>query len=230
MEKYNDQQIIMSWKKNVDSWITAIGEGEIEDRLLVTNQAIMDAIFSQSPNSVLDIGCGEGWLCRELGNRGIRAFGIDVIPGFIEHAQQAGGGRFSVISYEEISSNTFNEKFDVVVCNFSLFGHECVDRIFKHVPILLNSPGSFIIQTIHPVYECGESAYEDGWRDGSWVGFNNQFRDPAPWYFRTRESWEALFRQNGFTLDEILEPLHPVTNTPKSIIFIGQFDGKENSH
>jgi hypothetical protein len=59
MESYTDQQIIESWKKNVQPWIAAIREGEIENRLLVTNQAVMDAVFSRAPKTVLDIGCGE---------------------------------------------------------------------------------------------------------------------------------------------------------------------------
>ncbi len=225
MGKYTDQQIIKSWKKNVQPWVAAIREGEIEERLLVTNQAILNAIFSKTPKAVLDIGCGEGWLVRELVDSGIHSFGLDAIPEFIEYAQSAGGGSFKAISYEEISSNTFSEKFDVVVCNFSLLGHECVNHLFEQVSTLLTRNGSYIIQTIHPIIACGESKYADGWRAGSWLGFSDQFIDPAPWYFRTLESWEFLFKQNSFNLHEILEPMHPGTNTPVSIIFIGQFDG-----
>ncbi len=224
MKQYTDQHIIKSWKKNVQPWVAAVREGEIEDRLLFTNQAIINAISSKTPKTVLDIGCGEGWLVRELVNAGIHSFGIDAIPGFIEYAQSAGGGNFKAISYEEISSHTFKEKFDVAVCNFSLLGHECVNHVFKQVATLLTRNGFYIIQTIHPVMACGESTYEDGWRAGSWRGFSNQFSDPAPWYFRTLESWKLLFIQNNFKLHEILEPLHPATHKPASIIFIGQLD------
>jgi len=71
---------------------------QIESRALVTNQAIVDAVLSRSPSTVLDIGCGEGWLVRALSSHGIDAVGVDVVPELIEHAKQAGGGTFRVSS------------------------------------------------------------------------------------------------------------------------------------
>jgi hypothetical protein len=66
---------------------------------------------------------------------------------------------------------------------------------------------------------CGEGKYEDGWREGSWAGFSSEFTRPAPWYFRTIETWVALFAKKGFRVYNIYEPLHPKTNKPASIIF-----------
>jgi 2-polyprenyl-3-methyl-5-hydroxy-6-metoxy-1,4-benzoquinol methylase len=222
MKKSPEQQIVTSWHKNVTPWIAAIHKGEIESRLLVTNNAIIDAIVSRAPKTLLDVGCGEGWLVREMINRGIDALGVDVIPDFIAFAQQAGAGRFRYLAYENVSSATLNEQFDVVVCNFSLLGDESVNRLFQQFPSLLNVGGVLIIQTLHPVVTCGEAPYVDGWRAGSWAGFSDQFTDPAPWYFRTVETWTALFQRNGITLREKREPLNPVSKLPASIIFIGE--------
>lgn len=61
MNKVKEQKIIDSWKNNVQPWIQAVREGGIESRLLVTDSAIVDVILKQSPKTVLDIGCGEGW-------------------------------------------------------------------------------------------------------------------------------------------------------------------------
>lgn len=57
---------------------------------------------------------------------------------------------------------------------------------------------------------------------GSWVGFNNSFTNPAPWYFRTLETWKNLFLKNGFALNKIIEPLNAATNKAASVIFVGQ--------
>lgn len=222
MKKNHEHKIVESWQMNVQPWIVAVGAGEIESRLLVTNQAIVDAILCRSPKTMLDVGCGEGWLIRNLAARGIEALGVDVVPEFIEFAQKAGAGRFRALAYADISLKTLNEQFDVVVCNFSLLGKESVEQLFQHVPSLLNEGGAFIIQTIHPVAGCGNLAYADGWREGSWAGFSDHFTDPAPWYFRTLDSWRALFRENGFTLCDIVEPVNPKTNLAASIVFIGE--------
>jgi hypothetical protein len=107
-----------------------------------------------------------------------------------------------------------------VVCNFSLLGKESVDGTLRAMHSLLTPGGTLIIQTLHPVAACGEAPYRDGWREGSWLGFNSQFHNPAPWYFRTFSGWIQLFRDSALTLEAIREPLHPVTGRPASVIFV----------
>lgn len=222
MTTYSEKNIVESWFENAKPWLTAIRNNEIESRTQVTNKAIVDAILTKEPKTVLDIGCGEGWLARELNKTGINTLGIDVIPELVDAANKEGGGTFKLLSYEDLASGVIKEKFDVIVCNFSLLGNESVTDIFTTVPSMLNDDGFFIIQTIHPVTGCGEDDYKDGWRQGSWAGFSDKFNKPAPWYFRTLETWKILFRSNGFELSEILEPLNPKTQIAASVIFIGE--------
>jgi SAM-dependent methyltransferase len=219
MTLLNDAKIVDSWAKNADPWMAAVRRGEIESRTLVTNQAIIDAVRSRSPNTGLDIGCGEGWLVRKLD--GIDMIGVDVVPGLVDAARQAGGGNFRLLSYEEIARGQLKLAVDVAICNFSLLGKESVEGLFRAVRSLLKPGGALIVQTIHPLAGCGDSPYVDGWREGSWTGFNSGFSDPPPWYFRTLESWVKLFKDSGLGLQEVREPLHPKTGKPVSIILIG---------
>lgn len=225
MTTYSDQKIISSWFQNAKSWIYAIRNNEIESRSLITNKAIIDSILERRPQKVLDIGCGEGWLARELNNYGIDTHGIDIVPELVTEANKQGGGIFQVLSYEDLSQDVIEEKFDVVVCNFSLLGNESVTKIFQSVSDLLNEGGYFIVQTIHPISGCDDGKYNDGWRKGSWTGFSDNFTNPPPWYFRTLKTWKELFQHNGFKLYKILEPLNPKTNEFASIIFIGEIRG-----
>ena len=222
MNSSPEDQIIASWQKNVQPWVRAVREGEIESRMLVTNKAIVDAVLQRQPKTVLDIGCGEGWLVHELARRGMDVLGIDAVPAFIDIAKQAGTGRFQTLAYDAVTAVGLTETFDVVVCNFSLLGKDSVERVFQQVPQVLNAGGAFVVQTLHPRAVCLEGEYVDGWREGSWAGFSEAFTHPAPWYFRTRESWQALYTKNGFKQLQIEEPLHPHTQGPASIIFIGE--------
>ena len=221
MNKFSDQQIVDSWKVNVEPWVSAVRNGEIKSRLLVSNKAIIDAVMKIEPSSVLDVGCGEGWLVRELESCGVSCLGVDVVPELINYALNEYCGRFKTIPYEKLSYDELKEKFDVVVCNFSLLGKESVNNLFSKIPLLLNNDGVLIVQTIHPVMGCGETDYIDGWREGSWDGFSDEFINPAPWYFRTMESWETLFLSNGFNINEVLEPTNINSKIPVSALFIG---------
>jgi len=222
MTTYSDKNIVDSWLQNARPWVAAIRYNEIESRLLITNKAIIDTILQKAPETVLDIGCGEGWLARELNKSGINTLGIDVVPELVEAANKEGGGTFKLLSYEELAQGAVKGKFDLIVCNFSLLGHESVANIFQYIPYMLNDHGYFIIQTIHPIAGCGDVKYEDGWRKGSWAGFSDNFTNPPPWYFRTLETWETLFQHNGFKLSSTLEPLNPKTKNAVSIIFVAE--------
>jgi SAM-dependent methyltransferase len=216
----SDARIVESWRTNAAPWTAAVRAHEIESRRLVTDQAILDAVRERTPRSVIDLGCGEGWLIRALGGGTMRLIGVDVIPALIEHAKAAGGGEFHVASYESIAAGDFRFTADAVVCNFSLLGKESVAATFAAMPSLLTPGGVFIVQTLHPVVACGDTPYVDGWRAGSWSGFSNQFSDPAPWYFRTLGGWLQLFRDSGMRLLTLREPMHPASGRPASVIFV----------
>ncbi|MEM9925241.1 MAG: methyltransferase domain-containing protein [Cyanobacteria bacterium P01_D01_bin.50] len=218
---FNDGLVLDSWNQNADSWITAIENEEIESRKIITNKAIIDAIISYSPDSILDIGCGEGWLTRELTIRGIKACGVDGVSRLIEKAQLMNCGKFLVAPYEDIVNNKIDiPSVDAVICNFSLLGKEIVENLIRSIPRLLKNNRLLFIQTLHPAISCGELPYMDGWRQEFWNGFNSQFKQAAPWYFRKLETWIALLKSSGFSILECREPIHPTTKKPASIIFV----------
>lgn len=221
LDPLSDARILDVWRRNATPWTDAVREGRIASRRLATDRAIVAAVLDPSPRTVLDLGCGEGWLTRRLVAQGIETVGIDAVPELIEQARAAGGGDFRVMRYEDIAAGELALGVDAVVCNFALLGKASVEVVFAAVPALLNPGGCFIVQTLHPVTACGEQAYRDGWREGSWAGAGDDFGDPAPWYFRTLESWIGLFRLHGLHLRERREPLHPQTGRAASVIFIG---------
>lgn len=218
----NEATIVESWYRNAAPWVKAVREGKIESRVLATNEAIIHAIREQHPNRIIDIGCGEGWLANRLASTGIEVLGIDVVPALIAQASAEGSARFQIMTYEMLARGVIRETFDVAVCNFSLLGESSVNDLLRTLPSMLNPGGKLIVQTIHPAFGCGDQPYVDGWRKGSWAGLDQNFSDPAPWYFRTLASWIALFNQNGLTLREIREPRHPKTGKPASILFISE--------
>jgi 2-polyprenyl-3-methyl-5-hydroxy-6-metoxy-1,4-benzoquinol methylase len=217
-----EQQILSAWQQNAQPWIRAIEDGEIESRLAVTDQAIIDAVLAEPTQTAVDIGCGEGWLVRSLTALGLDVLGVDGVPQLIEQAQQSGIGRYQLLTYDAISAGQLSGSFDAVICNFSLLGHESTLGLLAAFSTLLNANGRLIIQTLHPLVACGTNPYQDGWRPGSWIGFKGDFAEPAPWYFRTLATWVALFRLHGFQLTHLHEPIHPRIERPASVILVGR--------
>lgn len=223
--------ILDAWHANAHAWERAVREGRIESRKLITDRAILDAVRSCSPRSVIDIGCGEGWLARALADEGVHVTGVDAIPALVEAARFRGGGEFRVLSYDDLAAGALDQRADVVVCNFSLLGGASVDALLAAVPRWIGREGVLIVQTLHPLMvEAGP--YADGWREGSWAGCGDGFGQAAPWYFRTLGGWISALEQSGLGLQKLEEPIHPHTGRPASVIFWageGQGSGNEQA-
>lgn len=224
MTANHEEHILQSWHTNAAAWTNAISQGSIESRKLATNKAIVDAIVHQKPRTMLDVGCGEGWLCRAAQSHGIDTTGIDAIPALIDAAKAQGGGVFKVCSYQDLVAGSFktDKLFDLVVFNFSLFGEELAEQLLRGLHAFIHDGSSLIIQTLHPHSAAIEPPYQTGWRNGSWAGFSDDFTDPAPWYFRTLESWIQLLSDAGYATHRMVEPIHPNTGKPVSVIFVAR--------
>jgi 2-polyprenyl-3-methyl-5-hydroxy-6-metoxy-1,4-benzoquinol methylase len=225
IDPLSDGKIIEAWKRNASPWTNAVRAGEIESRRLVTDRAILDAVLACTPQTVMDLGGGEGWLALALQQNGIDVTAVDAVPALALAARQAGVVDSRVMSYEEIAEGQLKLSADVVVCNFSLLGKESVDGLLRAVPQLLKPDGALIVQTLHPLVSCGDLPYVDGWRAGSWAGFGPAFSDAPPWYFRTLGTWLELIGTSGLRLHALQEPIDPRTGRPASVVFLARRTG-----
>lgn len=215
-------EILQSWNANAKQWIATIDNDEIESRVAATNDAIIKAILEFSPKTILDIGCGEGWLTRTLRQKGIKAYGVDGIAALIENAVQKDGAFYYTYTYEEISAGKHSllVPFDAVVINFALIDKEYSEKLIHYIPSLLKNNGLLFVQTLHPLSIAADSDYITGWKEASWNGMKQKFVLPYQWYFRTMEDWMSLFKKAGFYLEALHEPIHPQTHKPLSVIFV----------
>ena len=76
---FSDEQVLSRWHQNATPWISAIQNQEIASRKLATDRAVVSAVLATRAKTVLDVGCGEGWLVRELARLGMQARGVDPI-------------------------------------------------------------------------------------------------------------------------------------------------------
>jgi 2-polyprenyl-3-methyl-5-hydroxy-6-metoxy-1,4-benzoquinol methylase len=217
------ENILSSWQANAENWIQTIDHQEIESRTLVTNQAIINAVVQCRPQTVLDVGCGEGWLTHALSVLGMNVTGVDAIPALIANAEAKGQGHFFTATYEQIANDeVWNQPiFDAVVINFALIDQTATEKLLHFLPQIMRPAAHLIIQTLHPLSLMDEIPYQSGWKSGSWNSMKRNFVQPYDWYFRTISDWIRLLKEAHLPLIELMEPLHPKTQQPASMILIG---------
>jgi 2-polyprenyl-3-methyl-5-hydroxy-6-metoxy-1,4-benzoquinol methylase len=215
-------QMAHSWNSNAQAWTRLVRNAGIESRRVATDAAIIAAVTARSPRRVLDAGCGEGWLCRALEARGIDVVGIDASASLVASARAASKSEYHQVSYEELVAQPAPadvEHYDAIVCNFSLL-HEDLEPLLRRFGSMLGSNGALLIQTVHPWSARGDDAYADAWRTESFASFEEEFPEPMPWYYRTVGSWTQLLGRAGFALEQLIEPTHPQTGTPLSLLLV----------
>ena len=176
---------------------------------------------------MLDVGCGEGWLARAIAHPSRDVVGIDGSVALIEQARALPmpGVRFAAVSYEqciagaEADEHELAGMWNLIVCNFALL-EEPLTPTLNALHGLLAENGRLLIQTLHPWRACNDASYRDGWRVETFAGFGEGFAQPMPWFFRTLESWLALFSETGWRLQWLQEPLHPESEQPVSLLML----------
>ena len=106
---------------------------------------------------VLDLGCGEGYVCRQIAPRGVdRLVGVDNSSGMIELARSAEQASPLGIEYVLGSATDLqlDESFDLILAVF-LFNYltcEEMDAVLKGVRRQLAPGGRFVFTVPHPSF------------------------------------------------------------------------------
>lgn len=208
-----------SWEANAEAWSAVVRDERIESRRIATNTAVLCAVQAAGPQRVLDVGCGEGWLCRALAEHGIEAVGVDVSASLVRAARKQGEGTFHTCSYEALAAGPtqVGRDFDVIVCNFSLL-EEDLHPLLTALHAICAPEGRLVIQTVHPWSARGDAPYADGWRVEDFGDFDAPFAEPMPWYYRTLSSWIGELRAADWLVRAAAEPTHPDSGDPLSLL------------
>ena len=184
-----------------------IDSGLIESRQF-TNKAIVDILSETSAKNILDIGCGEGWLTRNITKMGKQAVGIDAVEELLINARSKGPEPFYHISYGDIINGKKipNSPFDAAVFNFCLYQKDGLEDLFESTKKVLSKNGEIIIQTLHPYFLFKNGLeYKSQMVADSWKGLPGAFIDSHYWYARTFDDWLSVFSKCDMKVIELRE-------------------------
>jgi 2-polyprenyl-3-methyl-5-hydroxy-6-metoxy-1,4-benzoquinol methylase len=204
------------WEANAEYWVKVIRERHDRYRTELTDGALLDAIGDCAGKTVLDAGCGEGYLARSLTSSGADVLGVDSCQGLIEAAGRLGTASFARASVDALPIR--DEAVDLVVAN----------HLFSHLPDptgairefgrVLKSGGRLIILTLHPCFyteqsESGATHSVPASRYFTSRGVDQHFvvdglRSPSmiTSWLRPLEYYSTTLRGAGFVITELREP------------------------
>ncbi len=215
------ERLEASWDSNAENWTRAVRDGLIPSRKAGTDDAVVAAILSCQPKRMLDVGCGEGWLCRRIAAFGsCEVVGIDGTPRLVEEARRADPqNRYDVVSYRDLIAGKFTADgpFDAVVFNYALLEEQVVE-LLTAAKGLLSDSGAIIIQTLHPWVLSQGGEYRDSWQNEDFASFENQNWATMPWYFRRLSTWHDVIREAGLVIDRLEEPAETSGKLPLSLL------------
>lgn len=171
-----------------------IYESELEARSQLQNPAnyqhyareILD-FLPKKFGTLLDVGCGLGWLVKEAKSRGYKAIGMDTSKILVRLGKKE-------LKLDLYNSYPKNKKFDVIVAKHVLEHIKSAEFFLKNISKLLSADGVFLVA-------CPNNASLMHWTFGSrWYGLcPNQH----VWQF-TPGTLSMLLEKNGFKIDKII--------------------------
>ena len=123
--------------------------GSRSEEMIREHVRFMMSTLSLRPRSrVLDMGCGPGLYCREMGRNGIITTGIDISPSAIDYAERLGipYARFILGDIRDIPLPRNQDAAVMTYGEFNMFSEDDARRILSRVNLSLKAGGYLLLE------------------------------------------------------------------------------------
>jgi len=116
---------------------------DFEEEIVALYKAILFEVIQKEPNTLIDIGCGQGEFCDIVKLNGITPFGVDLSQTQIELASK----KFPELSFKAIDIAKIEQKYNCATATFDVINYipkEHLKAFFESTYNLLEDNGYFI--------------------------------------------------------------------------------------
>ena len=220
-----DADVEASWTINAERWDALYDHDGDRNRRYQSDEPMLQMLGEVRDQRILDVGSGQGYLCRKLSTAGAAMTGIELSGGFFKIATEREEQQRLGIDYRQGSASamTFfdDAQFDKAVSNYVMMDIPDYVAALGHIHRVLKPGGCFVVVISHPSFACGPAwerrPPDSPRREERIYVVDNYFRrgpykgqwgslDPVLSFHRPlRDYWRA-FRNAGFEIDEFEEP------------------------
>ncbi len=219
MNMNETEEVREFWNRVADDWDIQVGAEGDSNRILNSDPVLWDFAGDVTGLSVLDAGCGTGYLAKKLHERGADVIGVDLSERMIEVARtRVPGIDFRVESCSNLSSIQ-DRSIDMVVANYVLMDTPDLQKTMQAFHRVLKDVGIVIVIFSHPCFPQGRATVStDGesiqyqWDfpyfeqrkciDPPWGHFTSEFI----WFHRPLSDYWKAFKTTGFNVLDFEEP------------------------
>lgn len=173
-------------QKTFDKWAQN-GRAELMEMEHGKNVSkFLDSISFEEPFSFLDVGCGNGWVVRNMSEMENckKAIGIDKSKKMIIQAKKKTSSKKQGFVHTDIESWKYNGKFDYIFSMESLYYADSIDVALRKIFKLLRPGGKFF---------CGTDFYSDNKATARWAGIMK-----IQMHLHSKKEWKKFFKDAGF--------------------------------
>lgn len=213
-----------SYTENANFWVKIIRDHLDRYRSELTDRAVLEAVGPTDGLTVLDAGCGEGYLSRIFAQNGADAIGVDACADLVKSAQELATDAGLPIDYHVGTVDNLpirDGKCDIVVCNHLVNDLRDIATPFREFARVTREGGRMVILMLHP---CFYGAHTERSINHRYPTPDEYFRlrtieqqfkvagitSPAKvaMWFRPLEDYVAQLHESGFYITSLSEP-HP---------------------
>lgn len=213
------QENLNFWNRVADDWQTQVSNDGDRNRILNSDPVLWKFAGDVRDLTVLDAGCGTGYLSKKLLERGARVTGIDFSDKMIDIARsQYPDIQFYVDSCSDLR-NIEDQYFDLVIANYVLMDTPDLRGTMASFARVLKAGGMAVLVFSHPCFPQGRATVSpDGkeityhWKspyflptkciDPPWAHFTSEFI----WFHRPLSDYWKAFIDAGFVIVDFEEP------------------------
>lgn len=208
-----------TWNAVADDWQLQVGDHGDNNRRLNSDPVLWAFLGEVSGLTVLDAGCGTGYLSRHLHQKGAHVTGIDLSERMLELARASSPD----IHFHQDSCTTLHTladaSFDAIVANYVLMDVPDLTATLHAFHRVLKPNGIAVVVFSHPCFPQGDATLSEDNRqltyvwnasyfqplkriDPPWAHFTSEFI----WFHRPLSDYWKAFRGAGFQVIDFEEP------------------------